>query len=113
MSDIEYDADVTVGRRIRERREQLGLSQLEAAARMGVPRSTLNSRETSVKRVWAGDLVIFARALQTTPNELLGWTDAPGTCPSHHPRYRTMQCQMRPGHEGEHEAGSLFWLGDE
>jgi transcriptional regulator with XRE-family HTH domain len=113
MSDSEYDADVTVGKRIRERREHLGLSQLEAATRMGIPRSTLNSRETSVKRVWAGDLVIFARALQTTPNDLLGWTEVPDVCPSHHPRYRSMQCQMSPGHGGEHEAGSLFWLAED
>ena len=69
----------TIGDRIRERRNELGLSQTELAEKVGyTSKSTINKIEngTNTKRgLNQSKIVAFANALQTTPSYLMGWDD--------------------------------------
>lgn len=63
-----------VGDRIRARREFLGMTQDELAARMGYKsRSTIAKIEKGVNDVTQTTLVKLAEALTTTPSYLMGW----------------------------------------
>lgn len=66
---------MTMGERIRQRREELGLSQDEVAIRCGYKsRSSINKIET--KRSLPIDKVeIIARVLEVSPAYIMGWYD--------------------------------------
>lgn len=64
-----------VGKRIKDRREELGMTQQELASLVGYKsRSSVNkiecSRDLPLKKVRQ-----FAKALDCEPAELMGWTD--------------------------------------
>lgn len=64
---------ITIGQRIRARREELNMTQEELAKKLGYAnRSSVNkvetSREVSMKKIDA-----FAKALDTTTAYLMGW----------------------------------------
>ena len=60
--------------RIRMRREELGLSQTELAHRLGYKdRSTIAKIEAGINDITQTKIAAFAKALQTTPGELMGW----------------------------------------
>ena len=68
---------MTVGERIKQRRLELNLSQDELAKRVGYKsRSSINkielARDLPLKKV-----ELMARALDTSPGYLMGWTDEP------------------------------------
>lgn len=74
---------MTIGERIRDRRIELGLSQIDLAERVGI-----TSKSTICKIEKGGDnlnnvtVAKYAKALHTTPAYLMGWTEedsAPGT----------------------------------
>lgn len=72
--------NVGLGKIIRKRRDELGLTQLELAKRMGY------SSKAAISRVENGDdnlttprIVKFAEALDTTPGYLMGWEDIPNS----------------------------------
>lgn len=63
-------------KRIRQRREQLGLSQEELAQKMGYKsRSSINKIETGENDIPQSKIVAFARALNTSPSYLMGWEE--------------------------------------
>lgn len=67
---------MTIGQRIKNRREFLGLTQEELAFKLGYAnRSSVNkienSREVSLKKI-----KLYADALDTTVEYLMGWEDA-------------------------------------
>jgi len=66
---------MTMGERIRQRREELGLSQDEVAIRCGYKsRSSINKIET--KRSLPIDKVeVIARVLEVSPAYIMGWYD--------------------------------------
>ena len=65
-----------IGKKIRERREELGMSQDELAAKMGYKsRSTIAKIEKGVNDVVQSNIVKFAEVLSTTPAYLMGWLD--------------------------------------
>lgn len=67
-------------KRIRARREELGISQEELAKRMGYKsRSSINKIEKGENDIPQSKIVAFAQALRTTPEALMGWktTDTP------------------------------------
>ena len=66
---------MTIGERIKLRREELGLTQGELAKKCGYKsRSSINkielSRSLPLKKV-----ELMAKALETTPSKLMGWSD--------------------------------------
>ena len=68
---------MTIGQRIKQRREQLGLTQDELAHKVGyASRSSINkielSRDLPLRKVSK-----MASALDTSPSYLMGWTDDP------------------------------------
>ena len=69
-------------KRIRARREELGISQEELAKRLGYKsRSSINKIEKGENDIPQSKIVAFAQALQTTPERLMGWeqsTESPG-----------------------------------
>ena len=72
-------SDTDLSSRIRQRREQLGLSQEELAARMGYrSKSSITKLEKGVNDIPQAKLEELAAALETTPAYLLG-LDVP--CP--------------------------------
>lgn len=61
-----------VGRRLTQRREELGLSRAEAAERAGMAPSYLEYLETRPAELDPGTLLRLAGALETSESELLG-----------------------------------------
>ena len=66
----------TLYSRIKKRREDLGMSQLELACALGyTDRSSIAKIEKGVNDITQSKIVAFADALHTTPAYLMGWTD--------------------------------------
>lgn len=67
-----------IGNRIKYRRELLGMSQEELAKKIGYKsRSSINKIEIDGRGLPQSKIVAFAKALETTPAYLMGWTDVP------------------------------------
>ena len=67
---------MTVGDRIRAKRQDLGLSVDELAARLGKNRATVYRYEKGdIENMPISVLEPLAQVLQTTPSYLIGWTD--------------------------------------
>ena len=65
-----------LGKRIRQRRIELGLTQEELAKRVGyTSRSSVNKIEIGRNLLTQPKIITFANALQTTPAYLMGWND--------------------------------------
>jgi transcriptional regulator with XRE-family HTH domain len=72
----------TVGERILIMRKHLGLTQEELAKRMGYKsKSTINKIEMGINDIPQSKIVMFAKALGTTPAYLMGWNDVPKETP--------------------------------
>lgn len=69
-----------IGKQIRERRTELGLTQDELAKKLGYKsKSSINKIELGVNDIPQSKIEQFAKALDTTPAYLMGWetkTDA-------------------------------------
>ena len=66
---------MTIGERIRNRREQLNMSQDELAKKIGYKsRSSINKFETS-RNLPLDKVELVAKALDCPPSYLMGWTD--------------------------------------
>lgn len=64
----------TIGKKIKEKREKIGMSQDELAEKMGYKsRSTIAKIESGVNDVVQSNIVKFAKILNTTPAYLMGW----------------------------------------
>lgn len=67
-----------VGKRIRDRRIELGYSAEELAPMVGLSPATIYRYENGdIKKVSTNKLKPFASALRTTEAYLMGWTDKP------------------------------------
>lgn len=65
-----------IGKRIMERRQQLGLTQEELAFRMGYKtKSAINKIELGINDVSQSKVVKFAEALNTSVAYLMGWEE--------------------------------------
>lgn len=63
-------------KRIKARREELGMSQEELATKLGYKsRSTINKIEMGKNDITQSKIKAFAQALNTTPAYLMGWED--------------------------------------
>lgn len=68
--------EFTIGDRIRERREELGMTQSELAEYMGYKsRSSINKIENGTNDIPQSKVVRFAEALNTTVSHLMGWDE--------------------------------------
>lgn len=73
---MSYDTEITIGERIREQREFLGMTQAELAEIMGYKsRSSINKIENGTNDIPQSKVVRFAEALNTTVSYLMGWED--------------------------------------
>lgn len=67
-----------VGKRIKDRRKELGLSAERVAEIMGVSPSTVYRYESQeIKGMSIEKIKPIAKALQTTPGYLMGWSEDP------------------------------------
>jgi len=78
----------TLGKRLRERREQAGVSQTALAKQTGIIQRDLSLLERGKKHVWVDTLVRLADALGCSLDYLVGLTDDP-TPAKKRPRPRT------------------------
>lgn len=68
---------MTINERIRQRRKELGLSAEDLAAALGVSRATIYRYESAeTEKLPSSVLEPLARALLTTPADLMGWKKA-------------------------------------
>ena len=66
----------TLGDRIKERRLSLGMTQLTLAQKLGYKdKSTIAKIEVGSNDIPQSKIVAFAKALDTTPAYLMGWTE--------------------------------------
>lgn len=67
---------LNVGRKIKEKRELLGMTQDELAEKTGYKsRSSINKIEKGGNDLPQSKVVLFAKILQTTPAYLMGWEE--------------------------------------
>lgn len=67
---------MTIGSRIKQRREELDLSQEELAKRLGYKsRSSINKIELGFQNLTQSKIKAIADALDTTPSYIMGWDD--------------------------------------
>ena len=65
-----------IGERIKQRREQLEMSQDELARRLGYKsRSSINKIENDASGLPQSKIAAIAAALQTTPSHIMGWEE--------------------------------------
>lgn len=65
-----------LGKRIREKREALGMSQEELARRLGYKsRSSINKIENDGRNLPQDKIYAIAIALDTTPGYIMGWEE--------------------------------------
>lgn len=65
-----------IGKKIKQRREALGMTQDELAKIMGYSsRSTINKIENEINDVTQSKVIAFAKALDTTPSWLMDWNE--------------------------------------
>lgn len=65
-------------KRIKSRREELGISQEELSRRLNYKsRSSINKVEKGINDIPQSKIKDFATALNTTPEYLMGWTNIP------------------------------------
>ena len=65
-----------IGERIRIRREELGMTQVELARKVGyTSRSTINKIEKDGRGISQEKISAIAKALKVTPSYLMGWED--------------------------------------
>ncbi len=70
---------MTIGERIKKRREELGISVDELASVLGVNRATIYRYESNEIAKFPVDILeSVAKALRTTPVCLMGWEDESG-----------------------------------
>lgn len=70
---------MTVGERIKQRREELGLTQMQLAYKMGYnTRSSISRTEQAGDDIGTNRIVKFAEALNVSPAYLMGWEDGTG-----------------------------------
>lgn len=68
---------MTIGERIKQRREQLNMSQDELAHRLGYRnRSSINKIELDKQNLRQSKIKAIADALETTPGYIMGWDEA-------------------------------------
>jgi transcriptional regulator with XRE-family HTH domain len=66
----------TIGKRIKARREELGMTQEELAKKLGYKsKTTIAKIELGVNDIVQSKVVEFAKALNTTISYLMGWED--------------------------------------
>ena len=71
-------------KRIRSRREELGLSQEELAHRIGYKdRSSIAKIESGVNDITQSKIKAIADVLDTTPSYLMGWDESPAVLDNH------------------------------
>ena len=67
-----------LGKRLRKRREQAGISQADVSRRTGIIQRDISRLEHGIKpALWADTLLRLAEALECTTDYLLGRTDDP------------------------------------
>lgn len=67
---------MTIGQRIKNRREELGLSQDELAKKLGYKsRTSINKLELGQRKIQMPKVKLIAEALSTTPEYIMGWED--------------------------------------
>lgn len=65
---------MTIGERIKKRREELGLTQEELAQKLGyASRSSINKIELNERNLKQSKIKAIADALNTTPSYIMGW----------------------------------------
>lgn len=65
-----------IGKRIKDRREELGLTQEELAEKVGYKsKSAIQKIERGVNELRQEKIATFAKALATTPLYLMGWVE--------------------------------------
>ena len=67
---------MTIGERIRNRRQELGMTQEELAKRLGYKsKASINKIELGIQDLPQKKIAIFASVLLTTPENLMGWAE--------------------------------------
>lgn len=70
------DSNIEIAQKIKERREYLNLSQEDLANKLGYKsRSSINKIEMGLSDIPFSKIKDFAKALETTPAHLMGWTE--------------------------------------
>lgn len=65
---------MTVGEIVKNRREDLQMTQEELASRIGYRHKTsINKIESGKQKIMQDKILAFAKALQITPEQLMGW----------------------------------------
>lgn len=67
----------TIGKRLRDIRNGQGMTQVQLAAKLGMPQALLSDYERGKLRVHGGLIVSFTKALKVSADEILGLKEMP------------------------------------
>ena len=85
---------MTVGNRIKQRREELGISVIELAERLHKNRATVYRYESDeIEKLPTSILEPLSKALRVTPAYLMGWEDDEINIPSARPTPQIYMCK--------------------
>jgi transcriptional regulator with XRE-family HTH domain len=73
LTDRSNDVGVVVPNRLRELREERGLTRREIARRLDVAESTVERWESAKRRIPDERKLELAEMLRVSPSELMGW----------------------------------------
>ena len=77
---------MTKGQRIKKRREELNIKQIELAEAVKISKQTLYKYENDIITNIPSDAVeAIASALKTTPDYIMGWDGFPSVASGHNP----------------------------
>ena len=96
---IQQPTTKTLGSRIRNRRQELGLSASELARRAGVTRDTLHTWETDQTEPRANKLQMLAGVLGANVGWLIGGDTGCGPAPQQSPDMAALRDQLGPARE--------------
>lgn len=69
---------MSIGENIKQRREELGMTQTELANKLGyADKSSISKIEKGNNDIFQSDVARFAKVLDTTPAHLMGWEPSP------------------------------------
>lgn len=67
-----------INKKLKERRQALGLTMLELSKKVGVSEATISRWESGdIANMKRDKIVLLAKALEVTPSFIMGWTDDP------------------------------------
>ena len=95
---------MSIGQRIKSRREELGMSQEDLAHRIGYKsKSSINKIELDIQQLRQSKIKQIADALETTTDYIMGWSERKNDEPKEKDVYELVQLYSKLNEAGKNK----------